>query len=132
MTKFLHFNVALPPKASLKIRKQYQSRTVAVEPYSNQDIMMIAQDFLNTDVPQNAHLKLGVTFCSLKDRYSKKEGRKQAIAKQAYEVLDVKGVQVTPTHVFIFLSEFKGITLVLRLNKKSGFSSVVGTLSLEE
>ncbi len=132
MTKFLHFNVILPPRASLKQRRLYQSRTVAVDPISAQDIKNIVQNFLN--LPSNGEvdipLKVGITFLSLKDRYSKKEGRAEAIKRMGVVLLPVVGVAISNTHISVQMAEYKGVTLLLRLNKDTGFSNVVGTLTI--
>lgn len=131
-TKFLHFNVILHPKASLKQKKMYQSRTVAAEPLSAQDVKNLAQNFLQ--LPSNAELdvplKVGVTFLSLKDRYNKKEGRAEAVKRMATVLLPVVGVSISNTHIFIQMAEYKGITLLLRTNKASGFTTVTGTLTV--
>ena len=131
MNNFLHFNVALHPAASLKTRKLYQSRTAAVEPVPAQEIRDIAKHFLNLSSATIAvNLNLGITMVSLKDRYNKKEGRAQAIKKMAPVSLDVKAVQITQTHIFIQLAEIKGIVLLLRLNKSTGFSTITGNLAV--
>lgn len=133
MNKFLHFNVNLRPDASLSQRKKYQSRTAVIEPVSAQDVKNLAQNFLQlpANVEQSIQLNVGVTFLSLKDRYSKKEGRAEATKRMAPVLFNVVAVQVTQTHVFIQLSEHKGITLLLRLNKTTGFSTVTGNLTVE-
>lgn len=132
MNKFLHFNVILRPDASLSQRKKYQSRTAVVEPVAAQDVKNLASNFLQ--LPANAELSVplnvGVTFLSLKDRYSKKEGRAEATKRLSPVLFNVVAVQITQTHVFVQLTEYKGITLLLRLNKASGFSTVTGTLTV--
>jgi hypothetical protein len=130
MTKFLHFNVVLNPKSSLKTRKMYQSRTVAVDPVSAVDIASLAQLFLSAQYQMTVQLNIGVTFLSLKDRYSKKEGRLQAIQRMTLHTMEIEGITVNATHVFIQLKEYMGISLLLRLNKATGFSTVTGSLSL--
>jgi len=131
MNKFLHFNVALHPNASLKQKKKFQSRTAAVEPVSAKEIRAIAGIFLNLSAGAlSVNLNLGITMVSLKDRYNKKEGRDQAVKRMAPVSLDVKAVQITQSHIFIQLAEIKGITLLLRLNKATGFSTVTGNLTV--
>ena len=133
MNKFLHFNVVLRPNASVKQRKKYQSRTAVVEPVPAQEIRDLAKHFLNVSGSTlSVHLKLGVTFLSLKDRYNKKEGRAEAVKKMAPVTLDVTAVQISQTHVFVQLAEYKGITLLLRLNKVSNFYTVTGSLTIGE
>lgn len=132
MNKFLHFNVILHPKASLAQRKKYQSRTVAVQPLTAEVVKGLAQNFLalpaNSDL--TVALNIGVTMLSLKDKYSKKEGRAEATKRMQTALLDVRAVQITRTHIFVQLAEYKGITLLLRLSKISGFSTVTGNLTV--
>lgn len=133
MNKFLHFNVVLEPGAPTKVRKKYQARTAVVEPLSAQDVRNIAQNF--TSMPGNADLTIalnvGITYLSLKDKYCKKEGRAEATKRIKRILLDVTGVQITKNHIFVRLAEYCGITMMLRLNKTSGFSTVVGTMTIE-
>ena len=129
MSKFLHFNVVLNPSMSVKQRKKYQSRTAVVEALSAQEVHDIAAHFL-AKADSVVTVNVGVTFLSLKDRYSKKEGRAEALKKVAPVALDVTAVQVTKTHVFVQLAEFKGITLMLRLNKSTSYSTVTGNLTI--
>ncbi len=134
MIKFLHFNVVLEPGTPKKLRQKNQSRTAAIEPLSAQDIHNIAKNFIG--MPASAEfavpLNVGVTFLSLKDRYSKKEGREEATKRMKAVLLDVKAVHITRNHIFVRLADIFGITLVLRLNKTSGFSTVVGTMNIGE
>ena len=131
MNKFLHFNVILNSSATQSQRKKYQSRTLAIAPVPAQEIRDIAKHFLNLSGSNIAvGLEVGVTFLSIKDRYSKKEGREQATKRMTPVSLDVHAVQVTQTHIFIQLAEHKGVTLVLRLNKRTNFSTVTGNLTI--
>lgn len=131
--KFLHFNVVLHPKSSPKTRKKYQSRTVAVTPVSAEEIMTLVQAFMTAkggELPVTTDI--GVTFLSLKDRYSKKEGRAEAIKRMKSVGLTVQNVNISSTHIFVQLSEYHGVTLLLRLNKSSGYSTVTGSLTVGE
>jgi hypothetical protein len=132
MNKFLHFNVPAEKGASLKERKKYQSRTAVVEPLSAQSVKDIASNFISTagNVELSVALNLGVTLLSLKDRYSKKEGRAEATKRLKQVILDVKAVQITQNHIFVQLTEHRGITFILRLNKTTGFCTVVGSLTV--
>lgn len=134
MTKFLHFNLILPKKATLKQRKKYQSRTAAVASVDAQQIRSIADAFSNAKETAiiSVSLDVGVTLCSLKDRYSKKDGRNNAVAKMSKVLLDVNEILINRTHIFLSLTPHKGVALTLRLNKTTGFATVVGTLSLED
>ena len=102
---------------------------MAVAPVSAQEIREIASHFLKlSSATITVDLNLGVTFVSLKDRYNKKEGRAQAVKKMATASLGVTEVQITQTHIFVQLAEYKGIILLLRLNKSTNFSTVTGNL----
>lgn len=130
MTKFLHFNIENETKnMPNKIKKKYQSRTVAAEPKSAAEILDIANLFtLNLDKPCSIVLKVGVTLLSIKDRYNRKEGRAEAVKKMADVELGVSSVFLNETHIFVQLVPYKGVQLNLRLNKKTGFSTVVGDM----
>ena len=131
MNKFLHFNVVLNPSMSVKQRKKYQSRTAVVQPLSAKEVKDIAEGFLATTADATlVQLNVGVTFLSLKDRYSKKEGRDEATKKMTTVILEVSAVHITKAHVFVQLVELKGITLMLRLNKSTGYSTVTGSLTI--
>jgi hypothetical protein len=135
MTKFLHFQNPLPKAASARLQKRYQSRTVAVESASPDVIRSLAADFVLTHPTDQflMHiLRVGVTFLHPNDNYSKATGREIASKKMEDIPLKVVGVQITPTHVFVKLQEFKGMSLNLRLNKATGFSTVTGRVSDEE
>ncbi len=123
----------MEPGTPTKFRKKNQSRTAVIEPLSAQDVRNIAQNFIS--LPANAELSVplnvGVTYLSLKDRYSKKEGRAEATKRLKKVLLDVKAIHITQNHIFVRLSEYCGITLMLRLNKTSGFSTVVGSMNIE-
>ena len=124
MTKFLHFNVEDQTRhLSQKLRKKFQSRTFAVEPITAGTVRQLASDYLAGSAPL-ASLKIGVTLCSLKDRYSKAQGRKESLEKQVEFQLGVNGLVVNDTHIFVKLFPYRGVVLNLRLNKRSGFVTV--------
>lgn len=130
MNKFLHFNVLLPHNASTKQRKRYQSRTAVVEPVSGKEVLQVAQKFLLVSQAQlEMQLNVGVTLLSLKDRYSKKEGREQATKRLATVSLKVTGVVASETHVIVELAEYKGVKLLLRMNKSTGNVTPIGTMT---
>lgn len=133
MTKFLHFNNHYYDvrKASQKTRKKYQSRTVAAEPLVGGQIRALAIDFVNGYAP-TVDLKVGVALLHPNDRYCKKTGRDQAVANMEVTTLTVMGLISTPTHVFLRMDAYRGIQLNLRLNKKTGFSTVTGALAKDE
>lgn len=132
MVKFLHFNNPTLKKASQRLQKKFQSRTVAAEAPEPDAIRALALDFVSTH-PTNQmliyKLRVGVTFLHPNDNYSKKEGRNTAVAKMEDVPLKVVGVVITETHVFVRLQTFKGMDLNLRLNKDSNFSTITGSMS---
>lgn len=132
MVKFLHFNNPQFAKASQRLRKKYQSRTVAAMAAEPAAIRALANDFILTHPVDQLliyKLRVGVSILHPSDRYEKKVGREQALSKLEDIPLKVVGVSVTPTHVFVSLESFKGMNLNLRLNKSTNFSTVTGSMS---
>lgn len=134
MNKFLHFNVNFGPFASTKQKRKLRSRTASVEPLPAAQVQAIADKFYNAQPNDEVtvDLNIGVTFLSLEDKYSKKEGRAEANKRIAKTTFAVEVVSSTRTHIFVQLHEYKGITLFLRLSKVSGFCTVTGNLSAGE
>jgi hypothetical protein len=129
MMKFLHFNLEEQTrKLSQKLKKKYQSRTVAVEAIDGLIIKGLASDFLRMTSSDTlrVNVKVGVTMCSLHDRYSKSDGRKNAVEKMQSVEIKVHGIVITETHVFVHLEPYKGVNMSLRLNKTTGFTTVTG------
>jgi hypothetical protein len=131
MNKFLHFNVNLAPSTSKAFKRKYQSRTVAVEPLNSDNVLLLAEAYLAKNASQEifAHVNIGVTFLSFKDKYNRETGRLEAIKKQKLEKLKVSGVVVNNTHIYVNLENYRGIQLNLRTNKASGYSTVTGDLA---
>lgn len=127
MTKFLHFNITFPGR-STKLKKKYQSRTVAADAPTSETVNNLANAYLGkapgTDL--FAHVNLGITFLSVKDMYNKDTGRKEATSRQKLEKLKVVSVEITETHVFVRLETVRGVALSLRSNKATGFTTVCG------
>jgi hypothetical protein len=135
MMKFLHFQMPRDKKASARLQKHYQSRTVAVEAAAPDVVRALAADFVLTHPTEQflMHvLRVGVTFLHPSDNYFKQVGRDTASKKMEDIPLKVVGVQITPTHIFVKLQRFKGMDLNLRLNKATNFSTVTGRVSDEE
>ena len=129
MTKFLHFNHHdLLRTASQKTKKKFQSRTLAVEAVSGDQIKNLAAKFLVSNNPVPVPLTIGVTMCSFADNYCKATGREESLEKQVDVLLEMSGVTINDTHIFIHLRPYCGVELNLRLNKKTGFSTVTGDL----
>jgi hypothetical protein len=131
MTKYIHFNNShFEKKMSRTAAKAYQSKTVAVEAPSAETIKALANEFLHDQHSGNLvfALHIGVSLLHPDDQYEKKAGRDQAVAKMKGHPLSVESVNVTRTHIFVSLSVFGGIRLCLRLNKNTGFSTVLGQM----
>ena len=134
--KFLHLNQEIPKTVSRKFFNKMQSRTVAVNIFMPEFIKFTAAAFLchRPDSNEDIYVRIfvGVSFVSRKDNYSKKIGRAESMKAMKEINLKVIGTVVTETHIFIKLESHQGISLNLRLNKKSGFSTVVGNLTCED
>lgn len=132
MIKFLHFNNQIPKRMSQRLKKKYQSRTVAAQPATPEEIRALARDFVNVDPATDLviyQLRIGVTTLHPNDRYSKKVGRETASLKMEDIPLNVVSILLTRTHIFVRLQTFKGMDLNLRLNKDSNFSTITGQMS---
>jgi len=132
MTKFLHFNIQLGSR-SKKMRKQFQSRTVAADAPTSETVSNLANAYLGKVPGQDlfAYVNVGITFLSLKDMYNKETGRKEAVAKQKLEKFKITSVEATETHIFVRLEAIQGVALSLRTNKATGFTTVCGHMVSE-
>lgn len=129
MVKFLHFNVEEQTRnLPLKLRKKFQSRTVAVVPIPGDILASLAASYIANKAEVVIPLKVGITFLSLKDRYTKSIGRDESTAKMKIVIVKVKGVTINDTHVFVHLEALQGVNMNLRLNKVTGFTTVTGSL----
>lgn len=130
--KFLHFNSKLNLKSLSKSAfKKHQSRTVAVLALSPQGVKKVAADYLAAlaaDSTLFIPMTVGVAMVSIDDNYSKSEGRDESVKKMADIDMEVVGLTVNATYIYVQLSSVRGVSLSLRLNKKSGFSTVTGNL----
>lgn len=128
--KFIHFNNGEPKSLSKKARINYQSRTVAALTLSPNAIRQLATDFVNIeqDTQLFTEMTVGITLLSKEDKYCKKTGRDEAVRKMAEISLQVLSVVVNPTHIYVSLAQHQGVVLTLRLNKNTGFSTVVGQM----
>lgn len=133
MHKFLHFNnhYILDQDRARSVRKRFQSRTVAAEALSPDKVKALATAFIGKesfDEEIFAVLNVGITFLSFKDKYNKKTGRDEATTRMKPTELKVIGVVVNNTHIYVNLEALQGVSLNLRINKGSGFSTVTGEL----
>lgn len=130
--KFLHFNTQYNQK---KFSKQqlhaYQNRTVAALALSPHAIKQTARDFLALAPETELHIAMsvGVAFVSKNDNYSREIGRNESVKAMTEINLRVNSVNISPSHIYINLAAHQGVSLTLRLNKKTGFSAVTGHLT---
>jgi hypothetical protein len=131
--KFLHFNNTemLQYDGYTKAHKQkMQSRTVAALALSPNAIRKTVADFLLLDAGQELSIPMAVdvTLVSLDDMYNRSVGREQAVRAMAEIDVKVVDIHANETHVYVNLAPIKGVALTLRLNRKTGFSSVLGKI----
>jgi len=130
--KFLHFNNSslLNQARSKRFKLKYQSRTVAALALSPNSIMKTASDFLKLEAGKELHIPMavGVTLVSFDDLYNRSKGRDEAVKSMAEIDVKVNSVNINETHVYINLAPVKGVELSLRLNRRTGFSSVLGQI----
>lgn len=130
--KFLHFNQNFNlkelPKPTFRI---WQNRTVAVLALSPTTITNAVSAFLTSPSDNNLliTMAIGVAFVSRDDNYSRKIGRDESVKKMVEIDLEVVAVNINKNHIHINLAPYQGIALVLRLNKKTGFSTVTGKIT---
>jgi hypothetical protein len=134
--KFLHFNAASQGVDINKVRskrmfKVWQNRTVAALALSPHGVRKVAAEFLALapDTEYTIPMCVGVSFVSKDDNYSKEIGRDESVKKMAEIDMKVIGLQINSTHIYVNLAPLKGIALTLRLNKKTGFSTVTGSIT---
>lgn len=130
--KFLHFNTtALTDHMKNKRVKQlHQSRTVAALALSPTAIRKTVADYLLLEAGQELHIPMamGISIVSFDDNYSRQAGRDTSVKAMAEIDVKVNSVNANDTHIYVNLAAVKGIELTLRLNRKTGFSSVLGQI----
>lgn len=129
--KFLHFNndEALK-KMSNKQRRLNRSRTIAVLAVSPREIAKTAQSFAALGKDEDLYLQvtLGIAVASLEDNYSRETGRTQSVRSMDDVNLKVVGLTMNETHTFIHFHEYEGVSLSLRANRQTGFTTAVGKM----
>ncbi len=133
--KFIHINNDKTnqnnPNLSIKEKRENRSRTVAVLSLSPNSIRKIATEYVNsTDKDVFVQMYVGVQVVSLEDNYNKKKGRDLSVSKMKEVELQVMELIMKGDFIKIRLETHENITLVLRLNKKTGFSTVYGKLTV--
>lgn len=130
--KFLHFNNGNQKNLAKKQLKGAQSRTVAVLALSPHRIRKIVEQSITSSEEITIPMVIGVTKVSQADNYSKAIGRVQSVKNMKEIDVAVKSIQVNNTHITIYLASVQGVSLNLRLTKKTGFSGVFGYLHYED
>lgn len=132
--KFLHFNSPYNQRTfSKRMFSVWQNRTVAVLALSPKGIKDLAEAFLKSDPKEDEsnfiRLGIGVAFVSRDDNYNKRIGRDESIKNMVEANIEAVSINVNKTHIYVSLATYKGVDLTLRLNKKTGFSTVVGQIN---
>lgn len=131
--KFLHFNndQLNLEKRSKAYREALQSRTVAALAVSPHAVRRHIADYLALQAGQELLIDMvvGVTALSKDDNYSRKTGRDEAVKQMAEISVKVESVNMNDTHLYVNLAPVKGVSLTLRVNRKTGFSSVLGQIT---
>jgi hypothetical protein len=125
--KYLHFNnTYIKKEDSKKFRRKYASRTVAAKAAPAADILALAHNYAGSTQEFVYGLLVGVTVLSIDDVYDRKLGRQFATEKMTSVELTINSIVTNKTHIFVHFKTYKGVDLSLRLNKNTGFSTVVG------
>ncbi len=133
--KFLHFNndeKLNTLSMSKRQQKLKRSRTVAVLALSPHAIKQATAHYaaikFENDESLYLRMAIGVEKVSLDDNYSKAIGRDKAVKKMQEVNMMIIGLTMNENHIFLHLMEYEGVELSLRLNRKTGFSTVVGKM----
>lgn len=132
--KFIHINndnLIKGPGLSNKEKRKNRSRTVAVLSLSPHAIRKAVSEYLNNTSDQAITIPMvvGIQVVSLEDNYSKKIGRDLSVGQMKELDLEIKNVRIEGDTVSVKLETYENVTLSLRLNKKTGFSTVYGRLN---
>lgn len=132
--KFLHFNnteiiASRRPRSKISKQKE-QSRTVAALAVSPHGIRKAMADFMLAEAGQEVTMPMavGVTVVSFDDMYNRAKGRDEAVKQMTELDMKIESINANETHLYINLAPIKGVALTLRLNRKTGFSSVLGQI----
>lgn len=133
--KFLHFNTSSQGLDQKRFSKRmfhvWQNRTVAALALSPHGIRGVVKDFLalEPDTQLFIQMAVGVAFVSRDDNYSRKIGRDESVRQITEIDLEVVSININKTHIYVNLAPHQGVALTLRLNKKTGFSTITGQIT---
>lgn len=124
MTKLKHFH--FNNTHHRKTDKNYPSNTVAVSmPTADQVEFLI--DVFRIANSTTHNIGFGMTKLHPEDQYVKLEGRQQAEKNMKYYDLKVESVRITAECIRVKLEDLLGFQIILTLNKKTKYASVLVT-----
>lgn len=129
--KFLHFNNdQANRKLSRKQARLNQSRTFAAAALSADEIRAAASAFSSCLTEGQLYLKMavGVVKVSLDDNYNRELGRILSTNSLQEINLEIIGITINQKHVFLNFAEYEGVNLSARLNRETGFSTIIGKM----
>lgn len=130
--KFLHFNNDDKlSKMSNRQARLNRSRTVAVLALAPQTISRYAADYaaLKADQQLLIPIAVGVAVASLDDNYNRALGRNLSVGEIKEVDVQVTGISMNENHIFLHMAELEGVNISFRVNRKTGFSTVVGKMN---
>lgn len=131
--KFIHINNDETNRRknyplSLKDKRANRSRTVAVLSLSPTAVKKLVAAFLAGE-ELYLDMTVGVQTVSLSDNYNKATGRDLSVKKMKKVALKVESVKIDDNFINVRLETHESVNLSIRLNKKTGFSTVFGRLA---
>jgi hypothetical protein len=132
--RYLHFNNdQANRKVSKKQARANRSRTLAVASLSTEEVKNCVLSFASAeaDCGEQVFLRMliGIAVASIDDNYNRKIGRQLSSEEMKEVNLEVVGVTINQDHTFLHFAEYEGVKLAVRLNRKTGFSTVVGKMN---
>ena len=133
--RYLHFNNdQTNRKVSKKLARANRSRTLAVESLSLEEVKNCVANFSSTESGEQIFVRMivGTAVASIDDNYNRKIGRELSSSEMKEVNLELIGVTVNQEHTFLHFAEYEGVKLAVRINRKTGFSTVVGKMNGEQ
>lgn len=130
--KFLHFNNDDKLlKMSNRQARLNRSRTVAVLALAPHTISKNAAAYaaLTNGEQLFIPIAVGVATASLDDNYNRALGRDKSVKEMKEIDVQVIGISMNENHIFLHMEELDGVSISFRVNRKSGFSTVVGKMN---
>lgn len=130
--RYLHFNNdQANRKASKKVARANRSRTFAVEALTSTQINDCVNGFLSAKEGEQVYLRMivGIAVASIDDNYNRKIGRQLSSSELKEVNLEVTAITISGEHTFIHFAEYESVKLAVRINRNTGFSTVVGKMN---